>query len=567
MFCSITVVLQNAKISLCENEQKCNYAHLNRNGKETASDQNYHLYYTAITKMTSNSSQNSLVELDVSWDHRDFPKSYIAWEQIGSRLSRSKTVKKVSIRFDPNPYTRQRRISLWKLAKGLKNNESIETLYFSHVDFTVQGMFFLIMSSFWECNKNFKCLHLSSCRIQNMEMYALARGLMTCSSLTTLIISGTDLSGCRMPYLTFSLRDNLHVLKFDNVNIAKDSLESLVMSILATGVLPTVLNLGNNVSVLEEDWESLRYLFQNQPHPMKQLVLSDNIIGDLGFQLCFGPYVGNKLPLIDLQLQRTGITDDSCIILSQLLRGERCYLTILNIGQNNISDTGAVILSEGLKSNYSLQQLNFGQDNCITSYGWKAFSTLLCNRSSIDATCNSNHALWCLDTVNAYVDVRIKRQLRNVTNANEMTLKTGSMYTAAGYKVLTYHLHDLYSKVKEDSVEWILAPDILGWIGSYNAKMENTTTKCLDAYYHVTKSNPFIFQNHKRRACENMTTCGNMSTHDQLDFVFAFDDDEPTPLPLILDEYIIRESAGSNLMEMSMQNPIESFDFDDDTVI
>lgn len=492
---------------------------------------------------------NKPAELHLRWDHPDFPKSNVGWERIGNMLSKSISIKRLSISFDPNPYTRQRRTSLWKLAKGLKNNTSIEALHFSNVEFTVQGMFFLIMSTFWECNKNFRSLHLSSCRIQNMEMYALSRGLMVCKSLASLNISDTDLSGCRMPYLTFSISDNLQFIRFNSVNITKESLDALVMAVLATGSLPAVLDLSNNESIIEEDWESLRYLLQRQPVAMKRLVLSNNVISDSGIQLCIGPYIKDRqFPLLDLQLECVGLSDDGCIILADLLRCECCILEVLNLGRNVIFDTGAFILAAALKSNTTLRQLSFGQENYISSHGWNAFVTLLLNKRSIDETYRSNHTLCGIEKCGNQVHQYIVDYLQSYTEMNKTTLERGVKITA-GYKILTYHLLNLYTKIGETSLEWLLAPDILGWIGQYNFWTDQCHYKtCLSAYYHTTKSNPLLFQNHA-------------TVSDNTNFLFVFED-ETVPLSSILDDYISSTDM-DDLMNMFMYQPIGSFDIGD----
>ncbi|EJK58732.1 hypothetical protein THAOC_21117 [Thalassiosira oceanica] len=79
-------------------------------------------------------------------------------------------------------------------------------------------------------------------------------------------------------------------------------------------------------------------------------------------------------------------------VIAASLANPECRLWKLNLDVTAIGDEGVVSLTEGLRNNQRLTLLSLDHNN-ITERGWNAFSSILCDASSINATYNSNHTL------------------------------------------------------------------------------------------------------------------------------------------------------------------------------
>ena len=91
---------------------------------------------------------------------------------------------------------------------------------------------------------------------------------------------------------------------------------------------------------------------------------------------------------------------DGCKSIASLLANKRSNLEKLNLWDNKIHDEEAEILAESLKHNTKLKCLflenldcNYNTGNGMTERGFRAFSKLLADTTSIDSTYNSNHTL------------------------------------------------------------------------------------------------------------------------------------------------------------------------------
>ena len=83
----------------------------------------------------------------------------------------------------------------------------------------------------------------------------------------------------------------------------------------------------------------------------------------------------------------------------------------INLNATNIEDEGAATLAESLRNNQRLTWLLLGSNN-ITEAGWSAFSSVLCDTTSINATHASNHTLQDLWVNNSLPqDVKVMLEL------------------------------------------------------------------------------------------------------------------------------------------------------------
>ena len=93
-----------------------------------------------------------------------------------------------------------------------------------------------------------------------------------------------------------------------------------------------------------------------------------------------------------LNLNGNKIGKEGCITISNLLQKEGSTLTTLYLRDTNMGNNEAEIIAASLKNNTNLKELHLTNSD-ITERGYKAFSKLLVDVSSIESTYNSNHTL------------------------------------------------------------------------------------------------------------------------------------------------------------------------------
>ncbi|EJK47560.1 hypothetical protein THAOC_33709, partial [Thalassiosira oceanica] len=105
--------------------------------------------------------------------------------------------------------------------------------------------------------------------------------------------------------------------------------------------------------------------------------------------------LARQLPLLrfkKLHLTWNALSHGGPGLIAKSLANHECRLEELNLNRCNIGNEGAATLAEGLGNNQRLTRLSLA-DNNITQEGLNAFSSILCNPSSINATYNSNHTI------------------------------------------------------------------------------------------------------------------------------------------------------------------------------
>ena len=158
-----------------------------------------------------------------------------------------------------------------------------------------------------------------------------------------------------------------------------------------------------------------------------------------------------------LKLYDNGIDDEGIEAFAYALDNADCNLEELIIYCNRIGDKGALILANALKRNCKLKELNL-DNNGITADGWRAFSKLLCDASSVNKTYLSNHTLGNLGAV-PDLSPRLQAYLR----MNEGIEDRGQI---AIVKILQNHSH--FNVQPFFQWEFKVLPLLIGW-------MENAT--------------------------------------------------------------------------------------------
>ncbi|EJK51126.1 hypothetical protein THAOC_29738 [Thalassiosira oceanica] len=117
-------------------------------------------------------------------------------------------------------------------------------------------------------------------------------------------------------------------------------------------------------------------------------------------------------------------------VIAASLANPECRLEDLYLSQSNIGDEGAATLAGGLCNNQRLTRMSLDNNN-ITEHGWNAFSSILCDTSSINATYNSNHTLQDLGNYRIPEDVRLMLRPNKEKNKSHVSAN----------KILRTHRH------------------------------------------------------------------------------------------------------------------------------
>ena len=229
--------------------------------------------------------------------------------------------------------------------------------------------------------------------------------------------------------------------------------------------------------------EALGGLLRNPTLDLVELCVASNEIGDDEVCTIFNPLADGHLNLRSLYL---GGNNDIGIIgyrtLAALLGNQNSMLEALDLRGNNIGDDEVSILASALASNPNskLHTLDTYGNLDITSEGWRTFSRLLCNTSSINHTYLSNHAL------NDLGFEQLPSDLSRVLNYNK------DKQFVARQKVLNVHF-------KGD--DYIMEPfatmereerSVLPYILAFMSKAHRNTDGH-SALYHFLKRMPSIF--------------------------------------------------------------------------
>jgi hypothetical protein len=289
-----------------------------------------------------------------------------------------------------------------KFVEGMSQNLSLKTFRVSNV-IGVDG--WSRLGNFVENNRNLECFEVEGFMIgrESVQKLALAFGRMHHNSLKHLSINDTGISDEGLTELVTGLRLHSHLehLTLHNNNIGRSG----------------CIALGNTLS---------RWPASNN---LEVLNLQSNVIDDGGLQALV-PGLMNCRSLKQLYLGgNRSITTAGLRYVTPLLQSESHSLEKLHLYNINFGDDGAIALAEGLRGNIFLEELLFDPETAgMTSVGWSAFSTLLCDSSTIDSTYLSNHTLTSIGrygndgtphhirthlSVNEYRDAAISKILRS----------------------------------------------------------------------------------------------------------------------------------------------------------
>jgi len=236
------------------------------------------------------------------------------------------------------------------------------------------------------------------------------------------------------------------------------------------------LNIGDCQSITPAGWRSFFVILQNHEPTLQKLDLSYNSIDDEG-AISMADGLARITTLKTLDLSGVDITTRGWQVFSSLLQSPNSALTKRSFYDNNINDAVVIAFSNALVDNTSLERLacdstriNF--NDTITTRGWMALSSLLCNKSSISGTFFSNHTLQSIYAGKIFSADQSNQQTAIARDlASSMQLNRNSNKgEVARQKIIEHHFLNGDSDIREcidlePNMGSKLLPFTLAWIG------------------------------------------------------------------------------------------------------
>jgi len=245
------------------------------------------------------------------------------------------------------------------------------------------------------------------------------------SSLRDITMSECNLGDDGWRLLALALGSCKHK-SLKNVELLQNNIsdEALVDIITSLSMHPQLNRLDLNGNRLATNGcKTLATLLRCSCTELEHLELDNNGISDEGIDALV-PVSMNSSHLETLSFENNSITTKGLLKLTSILESPKSNLNGLYICGNNINDEVVEALTSALVNNRTLKTLdirNFGEtyDLSITDEGWKAFSKLLCDTSSVNSTYLSNHTLQYLGYISQTNPLQQSLLTLNGRNNNE----------------------------------------------------------------------------------------------------------------------------------------------------
>ena len=289
--------------------------------------------------------------------------------------------------------------------KQLSRNNSISQVRLSRVHF-INSNVFSMLGPFFKNNNSLSSLRVSKCMMGADCLRQLALAIAECNtSLNEVVFSMNEIqSGNIVDIITaLSMHPQLKRIDLDGMNIG--------------GVSSTALST----------------LLRCSTTNLQSLDLTNCGIDDEGLETLSQSIRGSKLQELKL-MENQSITIRGWKAVSTLLATPDSNLKELASHGNDIGNEGVLVFANALASNSSLETLE------ISGYGihireWvKPFSEILCDKSSINKTYQSNHILRSVRVDGLGITGSLHHNLVFL-NSNE------DKQQVAVYKILQYHTH------------------------------------------------------------------------------------------------------------------------------
>ena len=276
----------------------------------------------------------------------------------------------------------------------------------------------------------------------------------------------------------------------DNSICSNEGLSALVAGLESCTSLERLQLSYNDFSLAAAGLGSLSDWLQRDQMNLTTLALEQCGIIDEGLQ-ALAEGAAKHCKFVDLS-DNDSITTSGLRYLSTSLQSESCRLEYLYLGDvdgTNVGDNGAEVLARGLVGNKSLKLLHLYHPEVVrfTPAGWSAFSTALCDTSSVNNTYLSNHTFHKIDRgYDEEVDIVEEDDERVVLN---LQLNTQHPQYAARCKILMNHAHLDMTPLLRWGLKFL--PLAVGW---FERAHPCTTLSIVEAWAEVEVSSEDVFQ-------------------------------------------------------------------------
>jgi Ran GTPase-activating protein (RanGAP) involved in mRNA processing and transport len=155
-----------------------------------------------------------------------------------------------------------------------------------------------------------------------------------------------------------------------------------------------VLSLSNNPNITTAGWQALFGALQSPHCILQRLHLQENDLEDFDVSYLVNSLASNHTSRCLDMYWNHQVTSLGWRTFSAILQNSSSSLQKIDLRQNIIDDDTLSSLAHSLMRNTKLKELLLDEHlGSITITGWDAISNVLCDKSSIDATFNSNHTL------------------------------------------------------------------------------------------------------------------------------------------------------------------------------
>ncbi|MBN3319722.1 NAL12 protein, partial [Atractosteus spatula] len=118
--------------------------------------------------------------------------------------------------------------------------------------------------------------------------------------------------------------------------------------------------------------ENLASVLQSQHSSLRELVLSDNSLGDSGVKLLSAALREPNCKLTTLKIRVCKLTERCCEDLTSALQSQHSSLRELDLSGNNLGDSGVKLLSAALRDpNCKLTTLGLGHSACLPRFRFR----------------------------------------------------------------------------------------------------------------------------------------------------------------------------------------------------
>eukprot|EP01083_Nonionella_stella_P291219 991002_1 len=378
-------------------------------------------------------------------------------------------------------------------AEGLAQNSTIKCLDLSSNPFITEPGWSAFSDTLSSPSCSLEKLLLRESSINNAAALSLARALSINRSIKVL-----DLSYCLNIMLPgwmalFKLLQSpgfrLEELNLQG-NAFSDETTSSLVCYLASNRSIKSLDISANRDITIAGWRPFSFVLLNPHSVLENLCLSSSGIDDEAMK-CIGAALSSNSRLMGLKLcNNTQVTTRGWQAFLRALQNPQSVLEKLDLSGNTINDGTMISLASGLVNNTKLKELQIDDFfSNITGRGWAAISKVLCDRSSVAYTFQSNHTLETLCDLD--FEFALPGKVRSLLELN----RESSRRDAARLKVLKYYFGSNEVILPFMGMGVDVLPRAIAWMGqdASNNNSGRDHTAGLSLLYRFVLTAPLCF--------------------------------------------------------------------------